>query len=245
MPLTRIAREQRVPVRTAQRWLRDYRQQGLAGLARGVRSDRSTRTFPGELVQLIEGLALRTPPPSAAFVHRQVATVAAEQGWPVPSYSTVYALIQELDRGLVTLAHAGVKAYREAFDLLYRREADRPNELWQADHTPLDIRVLDEAGRPARPWLTAIVDDYSRAVVGYFVGLKAPSAIGTALTLHQAIWHKADPGWHVCGIPEEFYTDHGSDFTSRHLEQVAADLHIVVHFSALPQEVGEPVGDNR
>lgn len=189
----------------------------------------------------MEGLALRTPPPSAAFVHRQVATVAAEQGWPVPSYSTVYAVIRQLDPGLVTLAHQGAKAYREAFDLLYRREADRPNALWQADHTPLDIRVLDESGKSARPWLTVILDDYSRAIAGFVVGLKAPSAIGTALALHQAIWHKPDPAWHVCGIPEAFYTDHGSDFTSRHLEQVAADLHIQLHFS----QKGQPRGRGR
>jgi putative transposase len=32
-----------------------------------------------------------------------------------------------------------------------------------------------------------------------------------------------ESGWQVCGI---VYTDHGSDFTSRHLEQVAADLKI-------------------
>ena len=241
MPLTRLALDCGVPLRTVRRWVQRYHQQGLAGLARRTRGDRGTRTFPPDLVRLIEGMALRTPPPSAAFVHRQVATVAQQQGWPVPSYSTVYAVIQQLDLGLVTLAHAGAKAYRETFDLLYRREADRPNHLWQADHTLLDIRVLDPAGKPARPWLTAIVDDYSRAVVGYFVGLKAPSALGTALTLHQALWHKADPAWHVCGIPEEFYTDHGSDFTSRRLEQVAADLHIVLHFSTK----GQPRGRGR
>jgi putative transposase len=241
VPLTRVACEQHIPLRTARRWLRDYRQHGLAGLARRPRGDRGTRAFPPELVRLIEGLALRTPPPSAAFVHRQVTTVAQEQGWRVPSYSTVYAVIRQLDPGLLTLAHQGAKAYRETFDLLYRREANAPNQLWQADHTPLDIRVLDERGKPARPWLTAIVDDFSRAVAGYFVGLKAPSALGTALTLHQAIWYKPDPAWHVCGIPEAFYTDHGSDFTSRHLEQVAADLHIQLHFS----QQGQPRGRGR
>jgi putative transposase len=53
----------------------------------------------------------------------------------------------------------------------------------------------------------------------------------TALALRQAIWRKSEPGWHVCGIPDAFYTDHGSDFTSRHLEQVAIDLKIRLVFS--------------
>jgi putative transposase len=122
-------------------------------------------------------------------------------------------------------------AYRETFDLLYRREASRPNDLWQADHTPLDLWVLDEHRRPARPWLTVVLDDHSRAVAGYALSLHAPSALQTALALRQAIWRKTDPHWHVCGIPDVFYTDHGSDFTSRHLEQVAADLPMTLVFS--------------
>ncbi len=65
--------------------------------------------------------------------------------------------------------------------------------------------------------------------------MQPPSALQTALALRQAIWRKAEPpgsaGWTVCGIPRDFYTDHGSDFTSRHLEQVAADLHIHLIFS--------------
>ena len=42
---------------------------------------------------------------------------------------------------------------------------------------------------------------------------------------------KEDARWKVCGIPEVLYTDNGSDFTSRHLEQVSADLNIRLVFS--------------
>ena len=34
------------------------------------------------------------------------------------------------------------------------------------------------------------------------------------------------PAWPVCGLPDVLYSDHGSDFTSHHLEQVGADLRI-------------------
>jgi putative transposase len=30
----------------------------------------------------------------------------------------------------------------------------------------------------------------------------------------------------VCGIADILYCDHGSDFTSRHIEAVCADLHM-------------------
>ncbi len=96
-------------------------------------------------------------------------------------------------------------------------------------------------GTPVRPWLTVILDDYSRAVAGYRLSVEAPSARQTALTLRDAIGRNGDPRWHVCGIPATFYTDHGSDFTSQHLAQVALDLKIVLVFSA----VGRPQGRGR
>jgi putative transposase len=70
------------------------------------------------------------------------------------------------------------------------------------------------------------------------VFLGAPSALQTSLALRQAIWRKHNPDWPVCGIPDVLYVDHGSDFTSIHLDQVAADLHFQIVYSA----VGRPQG---
>ena len=208
-------------MRTAQRWLAQYRRAGLAGLARRGRSDRGhQRRLLAELKPVIEGFALRTPPPTVAFVHRQVCAVVLQHSWPVPTYQSVYRVVKYLDPALLTLAHAGTKAYRTTFNLLYRHDAGTPNEMWQADHTLLDLWVQHDSGAPARPWLTVIMDDYSRAIAGFGVSFPAPSAIQTALVLRQAMWRKPLPQWHI-GIPATFYTDHGSDFTSQHLEPVA------------------------
>lgn len=95
----------------------------------------------------------------------------------------------------------------------------------------LDLWVQQDSGQPARPWLTVIMDDYSRAIAGFGVSVQAPSAIQTTLVLRQAIWRKPMPQWHVAGISATFYTDHGSDFTSQHLEQVSADLKMGLVFS--------------
>src|SRR6266568_915568 len=91
--------------------------------------------------------------------------------------------------------------------------------------------LLDEAGKPDKPWLTAIEDDYSRMIVGYRLSLQASTALTTALALRTAICSKEDARWHAYGIPTVFYTDHGSDFTSKHMEQVAADLPMELIFS--------------
>ena len=236
--LAEVAEVAGVSLRTARYWVRRYRQEGLAGLARKPRRDKDRPKIAPDLRQLIEGLALQKPPLSAAAIQRQVATVARDRGEKPPSYSLVYDVVRKIDPALVTLAHEGTKAYCDAFDLVHRREAEAPNAIWQADHSELDILVKDEKGNPRKPWLTVILDDYSRAVAGYFLSLHAPSAIQTSLALRQAIWRKAVPAWHVCGIPEVLYTDHGSDFTSHHIEEVAADLKIRLIFSTVAKPRG-------
>jgi putative transposase len=154
---------------------------------------------------------------------------------------TVFNIVRSLGADLVTLAHEGTKAYSNTFELVHRREADRPNAIWQADRTPLDILLVRSDGEVAKPWLSVVIDDYSRAVAGYFLSFEDPSAQHTSLALRQAIWRKEDSRWIVCGIPDVLYTDNGSDFTSRHLEQVGADLKIQLVFS-IP---GQPRGRGR
>ena len=58
-----------VPERTARRWLAAYEADGAAGLVRSARADRGEHRIPGEMRTLIEGMALRRPPPRAAEVH--------------------------------------------------------------------------------------------------------------------------------------------------------------------------------
>jgi putative transposase len=227
-----VARTHQLAPSTVHLWIKQYREKGLAGLTHARRSDKgSSRRLPEQAIRLVEGLALQTPPRSAASIHRQVTTIANEQGWKPPSYERVRQIIKNLDPALVTMAHQGAAAYREEFDLLYRREASHANAMWQADHAELPILLLDETGKPDKPWLTAIEDDYSRQIMGYRLSFQEATALTTALTLRTAIWRKEDPRWHACGIPSVFYSDHGSDFTSKHMEQVAADLPMELIFS--------------
>lgn len=238
VPLAEAAQVACVPLRTMQRWVARYLDNGLAGLARRRRADAGQRRLPAAIVETIKTLALGKPRLSAAAIRRRLGPLVEAQDWPMPSYAAVHAIVRDLDPGLVTLAHEGTVAYRNRFELIHRHRADRPNAIWQADHTQLDLLILDANAKPVRPWLTIVIDDHSRAVAGYTAFIGAPSALQTALALRQAIWPKSDPAWPVCGIPDALYVDHGSDFTSRHLEQVAADLRIELTFSTVARPQG-------
>lgn len=80
----------------------------------------------------------------------------------------------------------------------------------------LDLLILDQTGKPARPWLTAVMDDHSRAFAGITVFFGAPSILNTSLALRQAIWRKRDPAWPIRGIPDVLCIDHGCGLTSKH-----------------------------
>ena len=109
--LKAIAEKQTTSYRTIQRWVSCYRKYGLAGLARKCRKDKNQRRMEPELQQVIEGLALQKERLSAAAIYRQVKEVSQQQGWPTPSYSSVYDVVRSLDPALVKLAHQGTKAY--------------------------------------------------------------------------------------------------------------------------------------
>ncbi|GGF41593.1 DDE-type integrase/transposase/recombinase [Subtercola lobariae] len=119
-----------------------------------------------------------------------------------------------VDPGL-TLATKGDTAYRDRFELVFRRNANRPNEQWQADHTLLDLAVLGKEQSAVRPWLT---------IFAVFMG--GPNAEQTALALHQAINPKTSPPWPISGLPDILYSDHGSDFTCVRLERVCLDAYV-------------------
>jgi putative transposase len=87
--LPEAARDAGVPLRSVQRWLVRYRATGVAGLVRAPRSDTGHRKLPAELVEVIEGLALRKPRPSVAAMHRRMCALATQRQWTTPSYSSV------------------------------------------------------------------------------------------------------------------------------------------------------------
>lgn len=159
IPLAELARESKVSLRALERWHRSFQDGGIAALGPRPRGDSGWRRTAAETVAFIERLALTKPRPSLATLYRLAAADARQRNAPAPGYSTVRDIVSALDPGLVTLALEGPASYRDRHELVYRRRAERPNQIWQADHTQLDILILGSNGRPDRPWPTTVIDD--------------------------------------------------------------------------------------
>ena len=173
--LTSIAKVTGISIRSLHRWVSQYNENGLDGLKLKARYDKGIyRDLSENLVQVIEGLALQKPKRTVAAIHRQILRHAQDNKLPSPSYAIVLKVVNSISPDLISLAHEGIKSYQQKYDLLYIREALRSNQIWQADHTLLDLYVLDDNGEIKRPWLTIIMDDYSRVIAGYYLSFNAP-----------------------------------------------------------------------
>jgi putative transposase len=180
-----VAYTHHIPLRTILGRIKNYGAQGLADL---VRVDKGTsRSFPQTTIRLIEGLALQRPPHSAVSIHQQVTTIATEQSWNSSGYASVCQIIKDLESALVILVYEGGETNWEGFEFLYRIEATHTNPRWQADYTPLAIWLLNEEGKLAKPWLTIIKDDYSRAVASFPLTFQILTVLTTVLTLCQVV----------------------------------------------------------
>ena len=95
----------------------------------------------------------------------------------------------------------------------------------QADHTPVDVIVVDERHRlpVGRPYVTVAIDVASRCVVGMVVTLEAPSATSVGLCLAHAAADKrpwlerleVEAAWPMSGKPRELYVDNAPSSRAR------------------------------
>lgn len=168
-------------------------------------------------------LASREPLPVSRAVEA-ANKLAREAGLKLLSRSSIVArLTTRVDvRELVV----GEKDLRDPKEIPRTRRA---LGIVQADHTPMDIIVVDETNRLpiGRPWITLVFDVATRAVLGFHATLEAPSATSVAMALSMACspkekWLQAVDSavaWPMHGLPDILHLDNGSEFHSEALRR--------------------------
>ena len=161
---------------------------------------------------------------------------------PLPSLRTVSKRIASIDRYELMKARKGKRAADHEFRVIRAcPRATRPLEAVEADHTQLDIILLSRDGVVlGRPWLTAVLDRCTRAIVGFHIGFEAPSALSVANALRNSILPKDHvkahyPGveaeWPCFGVPETIVVDNGPEFHSAWFDDACAQLGINIQYS--------------
>jgi putative transposase len=167
---------------------------------------------------------------TVASVCREITRECRARGLRVPSRGTVLRRIAMLDPVKTVTAREGSDAARARKSAGGTPpEITRLLEQVQADHTPVDVIVVDEEHRlpVGRPYLTLAMDVCSRCVLGMVVTLEAPSATSVGLCLAHAAADKrpwlerleAEAVWPMSGKPAELYVDNAAEFKSEALRR--------------------------
>ena len=131
---------------------------------------------------------------------------------------TVCRIIRRIPEQQDVLSWAGVRSWANHFHYTPAREKpDAINKVWFSDHKKLDIfvrtkRISENEWEHRRPWITAIIDAASNAMVGYVLSLN-PNSDCIAECFARACAFTVDTPY--CGIPDYFYIDNGKDYRSK------------------------------
>lgn len=236
--------------RWAQRVYQRYAKDGQLFDRRHTPQSREPKVMTGAVASTAELLWLHHRDSAASAIRRRIAEMIAELtrereagkdisyhplgqailegSAEVPSIPTLYRFFESLGEDKAKIRALGFSEWvRQARPTTKDGPwALHANERWEIDHTRLDthVRTLGDDGlwRPARPWLTAVIDVYSRAIMGLVLSLRTPDAFTTAIVLRRAILPKPEwPAWTPRGLPRLLVLDNGRDFQA---SDVAASL---------------------
>jgi putative transposase len=155
------------------------------------------------------------------------AKLEAKYGLKAPSLSTVTRRFKRLSQRERITLRDGSKIASEQNQLIRgcTPETQFPLQRIQVDHTLCDVWLVDSVTREpvGRPWITIVIDEYSRTILSFVLTFEYPSATTVAYALTRAVLKKEEwlrdlgvkTPWPFYGKPQSIYTDNGSDFCSK------------------------------
>ncbi|WP_246163043.1 MULTISPECIES: helix-turn-helix domain-containing protein [Brasilonema] len=214
-------------VRTVRRLIDKWEQEGLVGLVQGQRADKGKHRVDENWQEFILKTYKEGNKGSKRMTRQQVAVRvkarADELGVKPPSHMTVYRVLKPLidkEEKAKSIRSPGWRGSRLSVKTRDGKDlqVEHSNQVWQCDHTLVDVLLVDSSGKIlSRPWLTTVIDSYSRCIMGINLGYDAPSSTVVALALRHAILPKQysseyalNEEWGTSGLPQHFYTDGGT-----------------------------------
>ena len=174
-------------------------------------------------------------------VYREVRRRCHAEKRVTPARGSVLKRIRALDARLVARKRLGAKSAESiALSTPGMLEAAEALELIQIDHTLADVMIVDSVHRHSigRPWLSLAVDVATRSVLGFHLGLEAPSALAVALCIEHAVLPKipsaeapaTNTSWDMFGMPKTILVDNGSEFHGEALTRGCAEYGIALTY---------------
>ncbi len=247
-------------VRTLQRWLKAWldhgREPGMMVRQICNRGGTASKLHPAvvDIVETcIDKYYLSDSRHPYTGVHMEVANHIAERNkllapaerLSVPSVRAVRMAIARLDGFTVDFYRKGKRAaFHEWRQVQSGPGTEKHNQVWEIDHTPLDMLVVDRETRLAigRPTVTIAIDRHTRMVVGFHIGFDAPGLYPVLECLRMAFGHKkevldaypdVEGQWPCWGTPLTVVVDNAAEFHSDSFQDICLQFGIEVKYSPI------------
>lgn len=230
---------QDIAPRTLSRWVKQFQQAetlygcGYVGLL-PLTAQRGNRTpkAPIEATELLDTFIAQhfeTPRQApAASVYRAYQRACDQQNITPLSIRRFYQRIKQRSNPDVTAKRQGTKAAYQQQPWVWEltkttpRHGDRPLAIAHIDHTQLDIELCSQAtGRNlGRPWLTLLIDAYSRRILAVYLTFDAPSYRSCMMVLRICVQRFGR-------FPQALVVDGGKEFHSVYFDTLLARYHCI------------------
>ncbi len=193
--------------------------------ARGNRSRKVNTEVVVVMNEVIDGDVLVNFQPKISVCYGRVRNLCTERGLSPPSDKTFRAEIKRRKEEVVVLARQGRRAvykiteFQWYIDQSTPRHGERPFEIGHIDHTELDVELVDSrtGANLRRPWLTILLDAYTRLVLAFYLTFDPPSYRSCMAVIRNCVRRHGR-------IPKTIVVDQGSDFESLYFEVLLARL---------------------
>ncbi|MBD2694148.1 TnsA endonuclease N-terminal domain-containing protein [Anabaena catenula] len=225
--------------RTLRRWVQQYREAanslgcGYVGLlprtkSKGNRQPKAP-TQESELLDKFITEHFETPRLSpAASVYRAYTRACLSLNIQPLSQRTFYSRVKKRPIHEQTKKRQGAKAAYPTEPKILElakttpRHGDRPFAIVHIDHTQLDIELRSQAtGRNlGRPWLTLLIDAYSRRILALYLTFDPPSYRSCMMALRSCVQRFGR-------FPQAVVVDGGKEFHSLYFDTLLARYHCI------------------
>ncbi|HLZ29584.1 MAG TPA: integrase [Chloroflexota bacterium] len=222
-----------VPDRTVERWAAAYRAAeqkygwGYVGLIPQPNPGNRSSRFPQTVYDLMSELAVtefgQPNAPSKKIVYGMLANACTRQGLEAPRYKAWLKALKSFQAHDLDRARRGRRAAYDSEPFYWHlsldtpRHGDRPWHIAHLDHTQLEIecRCARTGKNLGKPWLSLLMDAYSRRILAMWLTFDEPSYRSCMMTLRVCVrrWGR---------LPDTVVVDGGTDFRSVYFESLLA-----------------------
>lgn len=230
---------------TIYRWVEAYaKTQRISVLLRKKRSDTGVKRLSQAQEEVIQEAIvtryLTAEKCDADAVIEEVGLLCSQRKLKKPHGNTIRNRINEVSERTKMEKRRGRKVAAEHFEPIRGNfpGADYPLAVVQIDHTPMDVIAVDEHDRQPidRPFLTIVIDVFSRMIIGFAIYFEKPSAFTTGLVISHAVlpkddWLKemgVDVDWPCWGKMRKIHLDNAKEFRGTVVGRACEEHNITV-----------------